>query len=179
MKALLFNGSPRKGNTYTALKALKRGLVNINELELWEVDAYEASVAPCVACDACASSGKCICDDDTNEIIDAVAEADLIVFATPVYWWGVTAQMKLIIDKLYAQCNKMKTLNKQVGIIIVGEAEQDDPQYDIIPKQFECICDYLGWQLKFCNTYTACAAGDLAADAEAIEEIEELWESVV
>lgn len=69
-------------------------------------------------------------------------------------------------------------MNKQVGIIIIGEADQDDPQYDIIPKQFECICDHLGWQIKFCNTYTAGGTGDLAADAEAIEEIEELWESV-
>ena len=178
MKALLFNGSPRQGNTYTALEALKRGLVNINGIQLWEVAANEASVAPCIACDACGEAGRCVFDDDTNEIVDAVAEADLIVFATPVYWWGITSQLKLIIDKLYSQCNKLKTLNKQVGIIIIGEADQDDPQYDIISKQFECICDYLGWQIKFCNTYTAGGAGDLAAEAEAIEEIEELRETV-
>lgn len=179
MKVLILNGSPRKGNTCVAVNALQRGMEAAGGFEVMEIKANDMSVSGCIACMACECAGNCVFEDDTNDVIDAVEAADAIVFATPVYWWGVTAQMKLIIDKLYAQCNKMKTLNKKVGIIIVGEAEQDDPQYDIIPKQFECICDYLGWQLKFCNTYTACAAGDLAADAEAIEEIEELWESVV
>ena len=62
---------------------------------------------------------------------------------------------------------------------IIGEAEQDDPQYRIIPTQFECISDCLGWDMVFAKTYTAGEPGDLAADGDAVKEIEGLWETLL
>lgn len=178
MKALLLNGSPRQGNTYAALEALKKGFANIGGLEVGEIEATNVDVSPCVACDTCGETGKCVFDDDTNEVVAAVEEADIIVFATPVYWWGITAQMKLIIDKLYSRCEPLKETTKKVGIIAIGEAEQEDPQYRLIAKQFDCICDYLGWDIVFCKTYSAGAVGELAADEKAMAEIEELWKNI-
>ena len=112
------------------------------------------------------------------EMIDAIAEADMLVFATPVYWWGVTAQLKLIIDKMYSKCEVLKATNKKVGIIAIGEAEQEDPQYELIAKQFECICEYLGWKIIFSKSYTAGAAGELAENKEAVAELEVLWKNI-
>ncbi|MDO5415053.1 MAG: flavodoxin family protein [Bacillota bacterium] len=178
MKALLLNGSPRQGNTYTALEALKKGFFNVEGLEVGEIEATNVDVSPCVACDTCGETGKCVFDDDTNEVIEAVMEADMVVFATPVYWWGITAQLKLIIDKLYSKAAALKETSKKVGIIVIGEAEQDDPQYGLIAKQFDCICEHLGWEIAFCNTYTAGAADDLAADEKAVAEIEGLWKNI-
>lgn len=178
MKALLLNGSPRQGNTHAALEALKKGFANVNGLEAGEIEATNVDVSPCVACDTCAEIGKCVFDDDTNEVITAISEADMLVFATPVYWWGITAQLKLIIDKLYSQGTKLKEQEKKVGIIVIGEAGQDDPQYELIAKQFECICQYLGWEIVFCNTYTAGAADELAANEKAMAEIEALWKTL-
>lgn len=178
MKALLLNGSPRQGNTYTALEALKKGFANIEGLEVGEIEATNVDVSPCVACDTCGETGKCVFDDDTNEVVEAVLEADMVVFATPVYWWGITAQLKLIIDKLYSRGAALQAAKKKVGIIAIGEADQEDVQYELIAKQFEAICGYLGWEIVFCNTYTAGAVGDLAADEKAIAEIEGLWKTV-
>lgn len=177
MKAVLFNGSPRKGNTCTALEALKKGMSHIADLEIKEIKANDVRVSPCIACDTCGSNGHCIADDDTNEIIDAVVEADVLIFASPVYWWGVTAQLKSIIDKFYSQAEKLHT-KKKVGTIIIGEAEQEDPQYQLIPKQFACICDYLGWEAVFSATYTALNTDDLAKSESALKEIEELWKKL-
>lgn len=178
MKILLLNGSPRQGNTYAALEALKKGIKNIKGAEIGEIAATDVDVSPCVACDTCAETGKCIFDDDTNEVIEAVMDAEMIVFATPVYWWGITAQLKLIIDKLYSKSAALKECSKKVGIIAIGEAEQDDPQYGLIAKQFDCICEHLGWDILFCNTYTAGAADDLAGNEAAISEIEGLWKTI-
>lgn len=178
MKALLLNGSPRQGNTYVALETLKKGFTNVKELEVGELAATDVDVSPCVACDTCGETGKCIFDDDTNEVVEAVLEADMLVFATPVYWWGITAQLKLIIDKLYSKSSQLKECSKKVGIIALGEADQDDPQYGLIAKQFECICDHLGWDIVFCNTYTAGEAGELAKNAKAIAELEDLWKNI-
>lgn len=177
MKALLFNGSPRKGNTCAALDALKKGMENMGDLEIQEVMAADVSVSPCMACDLCDSDGECVFEDDTNDVVEAVLAADIIVFATPVYWWGMTAQLKVIIDKFYSRSKRLKELRKKVGVLVIGEAEQDDPQYEIIPKQFACICDYLGWEMAFSKTYTAAAADDLAKSEETIKEIGELWKA--
>ncbi|MDO4546136.1 MAG: flavodoxin family protein [Bacillota bacterium] len=178
MKAVLLNGSPRKGNTVSALEALKKGMASIADLEIRQIDAEEVSVCPCIACDHCKENdGTCVFDDDTNEVIGAVAEADILVFATPVYWWGVTAQLKAIIDKFYSRSEQFAEMSKKVGLIVIGEAEQGDPQYEIISKQFECICNYLGWELTFSKTYTAADPGDLAKSDAAMKELQQLGEA--
>ncbi len=181
MKALLLNGSPRKGNTYTALEALKRGLANINELEICEINATNMAVSSCIACECCRNGDnvlKCVFDDDTNAVMEAVLDADLLVFAMPVYWWGIPAQLKLIVDKFYSRTSQLSACNKQIGVIVVGQLSQDDPQYEIIPKQFQCISNYLGWRFTFCKTYTADKPEDLSKDMNAIAELENLWKQI-
>jgi len=174
MKILLLNGSPRKGNTVTALNTLKKGFAGMADVEIKQIDANEVSVSQCIACMSCGTESRCVFDDDTNDVISAIMEADAVVFATPVYWWGITAQLKLIIDKMYCQCSNLDKMKKNVGIIIIGEAEQDDPQYQIIPKQFECICGYMNWDIRFCKTYTAGDADALSKNEAALSEIEGL-----
>lgn len=179
MKVLLLNGSPRKGNTVEMLAALKRGLTNIENLELREIAADQVSVAPCKACNACNMNAPCVHKDDTNKVIDDILWAEAIVFATPVYWWDITAQLKLIIDKMYSQQNKLEKQDKKIGILLVGECELDDPQYTIIPKQFDCICDYLGWKIAFTGMYSALDPGDILKVDGAIEELEGFWQKLV
>lgn len=171
MNALLLNGSPREGNTRTALQTLKQSLAAIPDLQIDEIDAAQMSIAPCIACGSCQKEGFCVFDDDTNDVIDAVVDADILVFATPVYWWGMTAQLKLLIDKFYSRQTSLSAKKKQIGVIVIGQAAQEDPQYTIIPKQFDCISRYLGWEIVFCHTYTADAPDDLAKNTAAIAEI--------
>ena len=171
MKVLLLNGSPRKGNTYAALEAVKKDLENVSDIQVKEIIASDVNVSPCIACESCGSGNGCVFDDDTNDVIEAVVEADAVVFATPVYWWGMTAQLKLIIDKMYSKADALGSSGKKVCLIITGEAEQDDPQYELIPKQFGCICDYLNWDIVCCRTFTAAKPSDLAADENAIAEL--------
>ena len=178
MKVLILNGSPRKGNTVTAVNALKAGMDTAGKFEIKEIIANNVEVSPCIACLACNCNSRCVFEDDTNDIMDAIEEADAVVFATPVYWWGVTSQLKLIIDKMYCCFENLDIQNKKVGGIVIGEAEQDDPQYRIIPTQFECISDCLGGDMVFAQTYTAGEPGDLAADGDAGKEIEGLWETL-
>ncbi len=67
----------------------------------------------------------------------------MIIFATPVYWWGMSAQLKLIIDKCY--CMDLHLKNKKVGVLVVGADSVDSIQYELIHKQFQCMADYLSW----------------------------------
>lgn len=178
MNILIFNGSPRQGNTCVAVDAMTRGMTEAGGFEVKEIKAADVSVSPCIACMQCNCDSTCVFDDDTNDVVDAVEAADAIIFATPVYWWGMTAQLKLVIDKLYSRFMKLEKMPKKVGVVVIGEAEQDDPQYEIIPKQFEGICGCLNWDMAFCKTYTAGEAGVLAQNEIAVKELETLWKKL-
>ena len=69
---------------------------------------------------------------NTNPTIDKIAAADMILFATPVYWLGMSAQLKLIIDKCY--CRGLQLKNKKVGTIVVGGSPVDSIQYEQIGR---------------------------------------------
>ena len=174
MKLLIFNGSSREGNTVEALKALREGLANFPEIEVKEIKAADVNIVPCTGCDACMNEGDCIFEDDSRETNRLIREADFLLFATPVYWWGITAQLKLVIDKFYACHEIFKNLPKKVGTIVIGEAGLHDPQYEIIEKEFWCICDYLGWTKVFSKSYSANKPTDLHEQTEALEEIRDL-----
>ena len=73
----------------------------------------------------------------------------MILFTTPVYWWGMSAQLKLVIDKCY--CRGLQLKNKKVGVIAVGGSPVDSIQYELINKQFDCMADYLSWDMLFRN----------------------------
>ena len=89
MKVIIINGSARKGNTLTAIEAFVKGASEKNEIEIIEPD--KLNIAPCKGCGACQCSKGCVDKDDTNPTIDKIAAADMILFATPVYWWGMSA----------------------------------------------------------------------------------------
>ena len=147
MKIAIINGSARKGNTLTAINSFIKGASEGNEIE-----------------------------DDTNPTIDKVAAADMILFATPVYWWGITAQIKQVIDKCY--CRGMQMKEKKVGIIVIGGAPAGDKQYDLIKSQFDCIADYLAWDVLFYKPYSANGKDELAKDIEAMKEFEMLGKAL-
>ena len=97
MKIVIINGSARRGNTLTAINAFIKGASEKNEIEIIQPDRLH--IAPCKGCGVCQCYKGCIDQDDTNPTIDKITAADVILFATPVYWWGMSAQLKLIIDK--------------------------------------------------------------------------------
>ena len=175
MKVLIFNGSPRKGNTLTAIKALREGFserADAADIEVEVVDTEGKNIIPCKACNACGCMSRCIFADDSPEINEAVEAADVLIFATPVYWWGITAQLKLVIDKFYARASKFKG-SKKIGTVVIGEAELEDAEYEIIQKQFACIADYLEWDIAFAKSISANKPKDLAADEATLTELKQ------
>ena len=144
MKIVIVNGSARKGNTLTAIQAFAEGVAEENEIEI--IAPEKLNIAPCKGCGVCQCSKGCVDQDDTNPTIDKIVAADVIVFATPVYWWGMSAQLKLIIDKCY--CKGLHLKNKKVGVIVVGAARVGSIQYELINKQFQCMADYLFWDME-------------------------------
>jgi multimeric flavodoxin WrbA len=96
MKVIAFRGSPRRGgNTETLLKEALKGA----GVEARVFDLNEMQIKPCQHCGGCEDTGACIIPDDMEQVSSAIREADRIILATPVFFSGVSAQVKAMIDR--------------------------------------------------------------------------------
>lgn len=107
-------------------------------------------------------------------------EADAIVFGTPVYWWGMSAQLKAVIDKMYAYQAKNYTnvAGKKVGLISVGGLEVGAIQYNLISSQFKFISNFLKWDVCFDESFCAYNIGDIRKYQPSLEKCEKLYEKL-
>lgn len=164
MKILILNGSPRKnGNTRFALQQINKVLEQENEVSF--LDLCSMKLSGCSACDGCKKNdGHCICPDDSDLVLQQIAQADAVIFGTPVYWWGMSEQMKMAVDKFYAQDAAFHKMKKKIGVVSVGANGLENPQYRLIREQFSCIAEYLGWNMAFSLSFSASAPGELETD---------------
>lgn len=175
MNIILINGSPRlDGNTKTALNKINDSIIKNTEHNTEFIDVAYKNIKGCVACDFCRKNdGKCVQKDDTNELMEKLFSADIIIFGTPVYFWGISAQLKLLIDKFY--CNKQALYGKKIGVIAIGASGLQNPQYRLIKEQFECIAKFLQWEIIFSESASAHDRGDILESKEKILEFESIW----
>ncbi len=119
MKILGLSCSPRQdGNTVTLLsQALEGARGEGAQVELFSVAGKD--LRPCDACRACNKTGVCIVKDDMEPLYVKLLEADGIIFGTPVYFYGMTAQAKAIIDRTISMNRPEKSLANKVGGVIV------------------------------------------------------------
>ena len=170
MKIEVIKGSARNGNTKAAVEAFVKGASKHHEVEI--IAPEKLHIAPCKGCNVCQYQNGCVDKDDTNATIDKIAAADMILFTSPVYWWGITGQLKLVIDKCY--CRGMQMNGKKAGLIIVGAAPVEDSQYELIRQQFACIAGHLNWDMVFEKFYSAMEKDVLKNDADAMAELEKI-----
>ena len=102
MNILLLSGSPRKnGNTNALLEELTAGILEAGKHSVKTVDVTRMKIAPCLGVYGCKRGEKiCVQKDDSQLLMNEMRQADYIVFATPVYWWGMTEQLKRATDGL-------------------------------------------------------------------------------
>lgn len=117
-------GSPRSGgNTEVLLKAAEQGVKDAGgAFEIVRLAA--ATVGECDGCHVCWTGKSCAKNDAMNDIYPRIAEADGVVFGTPVYWYGPTALMKAFIDRfMYFNCesNRPMIRGKAAATIIPFE----------------------------------------------------------
>ena len=98
-KAIIISSSPRRGgNSDTLCDRFMQGAMEAGH-HAEKIFLRDHKIEYCVACDYCADHPKCSQKDDMEKILEKLVEADVIVFATPVYFYSMDAQMKTFIDR--------------------------------------------------------------------------------
>lgn len=102
MKVIAFNGSPRlEGNTELLLKATIDPIKKAgHEVMVFKLNFMK--IKPCQDCGGCEKTGLCIIKDDMEEIYTAIREADRVILASPIFFFGLSAQAKAMIDRCQA-----------------------------------------------------------------------------
>ena len=131
-------GSVRKGgNTELLARAFADGAGQHHDVELVSVADYD--ISPCLGCNRCYSSEghSCVQQDDMAAICEKLMEADTVVVASPVYFYGISAQLKALVDRLHTPMRNEFRI-KRLGLILVGAATLPD-LFDPILLQYRMI----------------------------------------
>lgn len=137
MKVLAISASPRKGGNSDVLcdQFLKGAADSGNEVE--KINLAGKNISPCVSCYGCTKSGKCVKKDDMEQILQELICADVIVLATPVYFYSMDAQMKIMIDRCLPRYREIE--NKDFYYIITAA----DPEHSAADETIAGLRGYL------------------------------------
>lgn len=118
-KVLILSASPRKGgNSDLLCDEFMRGAKETGH-RAEKIFLRDKSINHCLACGACqGNGGKCVQKDDMAEVLDKMIAADVIVMATPVYFYTMNGQMKTLIDRTYARYTKIR--DKEMYFIVTA-----------------------------------------------------------
>jgi len=113
MDVLVFLGSPRKkGNSEVLTEALLKGVRQeggIPEI----IRLCDLRISPCISCGGCDKKGKCVVEDDMTQLYEKIISTNKIILASPIFFYGITAQAKAFIDRTQALWNRKRLLQKK------------------------------------------------------------------
>lgn len=150
MKIVILNGSPRKdGNTTFMVKNFVDA-IDQSKHEVSIVECAHKKVSGCLACEYCHTkgNGKCIQQDEMQEIIPLLENAEMLVLASPVYYLTMSAQLQAVLQRTYCMMKPPKL--KKMALLLSSHSPE---VYDAILAQYHAIAGF--WGVEDCFSITA------------------------
>ena len=141
MNILILSGSPRKGgNTDLLVEAFVKGASQKHHVEV--VSVHDYIVNPCMGCNACFRNEQHICvqKDDMMLVYEKMNQADMLVIASPVYFYGLSAQLKAVIDRCHNPIRDTFRI-KKMALLLVGAATLPE-LFDSILSQYQLCLNF-------------------------------------
>lgn len=138
---IILAGSERKdGNTAMLVDAFKKGAAKKNKVEVISVRSHD--INPCIGCNSCFTRPGNICfqQDDMQMVYEKLKTTDVLVIASPVYFYGISAQLKAIIDRLHTSMRNEFSI-KKLALILVGAATLPE-MFDSIKVQYRLVLNF-------------------------------------
>lgn len=177
MRILALIGSPRKGgNTDLLVDRILSGCEDMGHTGE-KLYLYDYDLLPCIDCRKCKEEDYlCILEDGMQLIYPKIDESDIVIFGTPLYWYGPSAKMKLLIDRLRPYVENKKLEGKK-GVVVTPSAEGPRACEPLV-KMFQMSFDYLGMEYKGDLLATAYEKGEIANDPEELKRAYEFGANI-
>ena len=167
MKVLMINGSPRvNGNTSVALHEMEK-IFKKNGIESETIQIGNKAIRGCIACSTCFESGKCVFDDDVNEVAPKFEECDGLVVASPVYYASANATLIAFLDRLFYSTSFDKTMKVGAGVVVARRGGLSST-FDELNKYFT-ICGMPIASGQYWNSVHGREIGEAAEDEEGLQ----------
>jgi multimeric flavodoxin WrbA len=151
MKTVILFGSPRKDGNTRQLTDAFAGALKGRQTDVRLLYLNDMNIRPCQGCLACSEKGACKINDDMRDITKYIMESDLVVYATPTYWFAPSAQLKLVMDRSIVffdkDLNSRVKGKKAVTLMCCADSDADvcAPALDIFKRTFESLgMEYAG-----------------------------------
>lgn len=176
---LILKGSPRQNGNSALLADLAAAGGAASGALVESFFLHGMHIEACSACEVCheVTEGECDIQDDMQTLYPKIRIADSILIATPVYWFTMTAQIKLVIDRLYAletaHGNALK--GKKIGIILTyGDTSLETSGGNNALHTFQDMFRYVGCEIVGVVHGTASRAGEIASQKDLLDQAEKL-----
>ena len=177
MKVLIINGSPRvKGNTSLALAEMEKIFAE-EGVEFETVQVGTQDIRGCIACNCCAKLGKCVFDDEVNQLAPKFEEADGLVVASPVYYASANGTLIATLDRLFYSTRFSKAM-KVGASVAVARRGGCSATFDLLNKYFT-ISGMPVASSQYWNSVHGRTPGEAAEDAEGLQTMRALARNMV
>lgn len=146
MKIVLINSSPHSETQSTSRYLSQKFVEGAKSKghEIFIFDAANEKTNPCKGCDHCGMDGDCIFNDAIQtKLMPQMLAADLLVLVTPLYYFGMSAQLKIIVDRFYSRTTK---LSGKKSIIMATAWNSADWTMETLQNHYETLVRYMNWQ---------------------------------
>lgn len=145
---MILNGAGKKnGRTASMIQAFSVAAAG-NGNGIKEFYLHKMNITGCLDCGGCRRKNKdsenpCVQNDDMLEIYSAFKEADVVVFASPVYWWDITGTLKTAVDRLYASLNNLSNPAPKETVLLMTSGGMT---IDHMADWYQNFEKWLGWK---------------------------------
>lgn len=176
MNVLLINGSPHKnGAGFTALSEMEK-VFQKNDIDTELIQVGSQTVRGCMACNYCASHGKCTIDDIVNEVAPKFEKADGIVVSSPVYYASANATLIAFLDRLFYSTSFDKTMKVGASVVTARRGGLS-ATFDELNKYFT-ISNMPVAASQYWNSVHGNSAEEAAQDKEGLQTMRSLAENM-
>lgn len=177
MKILIIKGSPhKKGSSNMLAEQFTRGAKEAGH-KVIEMDAAHMDINPCIGCEHCGMNGECVQKDDMTQIRDALLSSDMAVFVTPVYYFGMSAQLKMVIDRFYSYTIKLSSKHLRTALIATAWDSNDDVM-PYLAEHYKKLCRYMHFTDIGMILGTGCGSPSVTAGSKHMEKAYKLGKSI-
>jgi multimeric flavodoxin WrbA len=180
---LILKGSPRENGNSSALAEKVAAGAKDSGAEVESLSLHEMDIRPCDACDSCQETGGvCVIKDDMQSLYPKLKRASAIVVASPVYWFTISAQAKLCIDRWYAfqtpQGSELR--GRKFGFILTyGDVDLYTSGGINAIHTFESMCRFLHGDMVGMVYGSADKPGEVVNQPELMEKAYQLGRKLV
>ena len=166
MKIVVINSSPHSEEQSTSRYLAQQFVKGATQAghEVFIFDAANEKTNPCRGCDQCGMDGACIFDDAIeNKLMPQMLKADLLVLVTPLYYFGMCAQLKTVVDRFYSRTTK---LSGKKSMIIATAWNSADWTMEALQNHYETLVRYMSWQDVGQVWATGCGSRSMVESSE-------------